>query len=148
MLPKIEFNKNKVSTINCFKDQEVIDAVHKKGLPKAYLPKVEETYGKVIFPITAGDYPYSFASIALSMDGKMAYPNRPEGVLVAKSNTLNENGALTDFYVLNFLRAYADVVINGTKTLVSEPNMWMTVYDDDLIAERHEYLGKRRGAPL
>ena len=49
----------------------------------------------------------------------MAYSNRPEGVLIAKSNTLNENEALTDFYVLNFLRAYADVVINGTKTLVS-----------------------------
>ena len=77
----------------------------------------------------------------------MAYPNRPEGVLIAKSNTLNKNGALTDFYVLNFLRAYADVVINGTKTLVSEPNMWMTVYDDDLIAERSQNLGKKRAHP-
>ena len=25
--------------------------------------------------------------------------------------------------------------------------MWMTVYDDDLIAERYEYLGKRRAHP-
>ena len=146
MFPKIKFNRDEVSTINCFKDQEVIDKIHNKGEATAYLPKVEETYGKVIFPIT-GEYPYSFASIALSMDGEMAYPNRPEGVLIAKSNTLNENGALTDFYVLNFLRAYGDVVINGTKILVSEPNMWMTVYDDDLIEERNKNLGKKRPHP-
>lgn len=145
-LPIVDFPEKNVTTKECFTDEEALASVHNEGNPEAFLPKVERTYGKVIFPKTK-KYPYSFASIALSMDGKMAYPNRPEGVLVAKANTLNPDGALTDYYVLNFLRAYGDVVINGTKTLDSEPNMWMTVQDEDLVKERKENLGKKLPHP-
>lgn len=145
-LPVLDFPEKNVSTKECFIDQEALASVHDKGNKEAFLPKVDRTYGKVIFPKTK-KYPYSFASIALSMDGKMAYPERPEGVLIAKANTLNPDGALTDFYVLNFLRAYADIAIIGTNTLVAEPNAWITVHDEELIKERKENLGKALAHP-
>ncbi|NMC80713.1 MAG: hypothetical protein GYA59_15235 [Chloroflexi bacterium] len=140
-LPKMDFPKNKVSTQNCFADRELIESVHQKGAADEFLPKVEATYGKIIFP-RGRKYPYLFASIALSMDGKMAYPDNLDGDMLVHSNTYNEEGALADFYILNFLRAYSDAVMIGNRSMKAEANEWITVYDEDLVRERVAHLHK------
>lgn len=144
--PSIEFDINKVTTTNCYLNEDLITSVNIKSETDKYLPKVEKTYGKLSFPKDE-IYPYTFASIALSMDGKMAYPERPEGPLVAISNRLNPDGALTDFYVLNFLRAYSDIIIQGSNTLVAEADLWNVIFDEDLVEERSKYLGKSTSHP-
>ena len=63
------------------------------------------------------DRPYTFSSIVLSSDGKMAYQDNPSGPLVAKNNFLDPDGSLGDFWVLNVLRSYADGIIVGANTL-------------------------------
>lgn len=144
--PSIEFNEEKVSSSICYLNEELLSEINSVSDTDKYLPKVEKTYGKISFP-DANEYPYSFASIALSMDGKMAYPERPEGPLVAISNRLNPDGALTDFYVLNFLRAYSDLIIQGSNTLKAEEDLWNVVFDKDLVEERVKFLGKKTEHP-
>jgi len=48
--PKMDFPREKVSSANCFIDQELISATHAHGVATEFLPKVAETYGKIIFP--------------------------------------------------------------------------------------------------
>lgn len=144
--PSIEFDEKKVTSSTCYINEELQAAINSKSDTSKYLPKVEKTYGKLSFP-DGDQYPYSFASIALSMDGKMAYPERPEGPLVAISNRLNPDGALTDFYVLNFLRAYSDLIIQGSNTLKAEEDLWNVVFDKDLVEERVKFLGKKSEHP-
>ena len=85
--PKMDFPREEVTSINCFIDQELISATHEQGVATEFLPKVAETYGKIIFP-HGGKFPYTFGSIALSMDGKMAYPDNLDGDMLVHSNTL------------------------------------------------------------
>jgi riboflavin biosynthesis pyrimidine reductase len=140
--PYINFQKEAVTLINCFSDKELIEEIHGKGNAGAYLPKVADTYGKIIFP-EGKTYPYIYSSIALSMDGKMAYPDNRDGDMLVRSNTLNPDGAQADFYVLNLLRAYSDAVLIGTKSMKTEANEWVTCHDFDLVRERVKYLQKR-----
>ena len=144
--PSIEFDINKVTTMNCYLNDDRLAEINERSDSSKYLPKVDKTYGRLTFP-DGDEYPYSFASIALSMDGKMAFPERPEGPLVAISNRLNPDGALTDFYVLNFLRAYSDLIIQGSNTLKAEEDLWNVVFDKDLVEERIKYLGKSTAHP-
>lgn len=144
--PSIEFDEKKVTSSTCYINEELLSEINSESDTSKYLPKVEKTYGKLSFP-NGKEYPYSFASIALSMDGKMAYPERPEGPLVAISNRLNPDGALTDFYILNFLRAYSDLIIQGSNTLKAEEDLWNVVFDKDLVEERVKYLGKKTEHP-
>lgn len=141
-LPFVEFPLEKMKMTTCYKDDSLLDRLRAMRGGSLSLPKVTETYGEITLPVLE-DYPYNFASIALSMDGKMAFPETPGGVLIPKSNTLNEVGAAIDFYVLNILRAYGDMVINGTNTLRSEPDFWMTNHDEEMVKERQAVLGKK-----
>lgn len=141
--PKISFPVESVTTKTCYLNEKLLGDIPSNNL---MLPKVIETYGKVEFPIL-DDYPYLFSSIALSMDGKMAYPDNPEGPLVAKSNRLNQDGALTDFYVLNFLRAYCDIIFQGSNTLHAEKDLVNAIFDEELVEERSKYLNKKTSHP-
>ncbi len=145
--PMMKFPPEQVSSINLYKDEELLMRIHAQGDANAYLPKVEKTYGKIILP-KGKDYPYLFASIALSMDGKMAYPDNLDGDMLVHSNTQNPDGALADFYILNVLRAYSDAVLIGTKSMINEANEWITIYDEDLIRDRKEHMKNKEEQPF
>ncbi len=108
----------------------------------ASLSKVQAHFHDLFFPAPAADRPYTFASIVLSLDGKMAYPDDPRGPLVASNNALDPDGARNDYWVLNILRAYADASIIGARTLAAEPDADFSCQDPDLVAERPTVLGK------
>lgn len=145
--PKLEFPRNKVTSKTCFKDEDLLGSVHSQGNPDEFLPKVAETYGKIIFPY-GKQFPYVFGSIALSMDGKMAYPDNLDGDMLVHSNTLNPDGALADFFILNFLRAYSDAVLIGTRSMKAEANEWITIYDDELILDRKAHFPEKEEQPF
>lgn len=140
--PYMEFPKERVTLSACFTDNELTEQIHSLCVPRRYLPKAADTYGKILFP-EGKQFPYIFSSIALSMDGKMAYPDNQDGDMLVRSNTLNAAGAEADFYVLNMLRAYSDAVLIGTKSMKTEANEWVTCHDRDLVAERIKHLDKR-----
>ena len=146
VIPFIEFKKDDVKLDMCYRNEDVLKNLEKGGNEKHYLPKLAEAYDKVVFPCK-DEYPYTFGSIVLSFDGKMAFPDMPEGPIISRANHLDPNGALADFWALNNLRAYGDAVIIGARTLEMEKDVWMTIHDKDLVEERLANLEKESAHP-
>ena len=126
-----------------YRDEAALAELRRASAEKACMPDVSEYYTDIFFPEAPADRPYTFSSIVLSADGKMAYQDKPAGPLIAKNNYLDPDGSLGDFWVLNILRAYCDADIMGANTLAKEPNVTFTVYDEDLNRQRREVLGKK-----
>ncbi|NCE65131.1 pyrimidine reductase [Pseudoflavonifractor sp. 524-17] len=127
-----------------FRDEALLAQFQAQSAETAVLPDVQTYYTDLYFPKAPEDRPYTFSSIVLSSDGKMAYHDNPAGPLVAKNNFLDPDGSLGDFWVLNVLRAYSDGIIVGANTLAKEPGITCHVYDQDLNAQRVAALGKKQ----
>lgn len=126
-----------------FRDEKLLESFRADSAERDTLPDVHDYYTDIYFPKAPADRPYTFSSIVLSSDGKMAYQDNPSGPLVAKNNFLDPDGSLGDFWVLNVLRSYADGIIVGANTLAKEPGITCHVYDEDLTRQRREHLGKK-----
>lgn len=124
------------------KSDAILEQIKKESSQTNTLPDVATYYTELYFPKALEDRPYTFSSIVLSADGKMAYADNPSGPLIAKNNFLDPDGSLGDFWVLNVLRACSDGVIIGARTLLSEPGITCHVYEQNLSAQRKEVLGK------
>lgn len=125
-----------------YRDEAALAALKEASSEQVSLPDVSAYYTDIFFPKAPEDRPYTFSSIVLSSDGKMAYQDNPAGPLVAKNNFLDPDGSLGDFWVLNVLRSYADGIIVGANTLAKEPGVTCHVYDADLTEQRKQALGK------
>ena len=74
--------------------------------------KIRKVYGsELIFPEAPGDRPYIFSSFVTSIDGKLAYADKPSAFYVAGKNMMAGNGKDTDFWILNALRGICDAAI-------------------------------------
>jgi len=98
--------------------------------------KIKEVYGEFSFPELPGDRAYTLGSFVQSIDGKIAFPESPDGTLVAKGNVKDPNGALADYWVLNLLRTVSDAVLMGSKTISREPQLTGHIFDSDLVDSR------------
>ena len=145
-IPYLDFPVEDVKLELCYRNEKVLAALEEGADKTVCLPKLAAAYDPITFPVI-DKVPYTFASIVLSFDGKMAFPDFPEGPIISKKNLLDPKGGLADFWILNNLRAYADATIVGANTLASEPNVWMTVHDKELVNERMEYLKKASEHP-
>ncbi len=125
-----------------FRDEAAFKAIQESCTRPATLPDADQYYTAVQFPAPPEDRPYTYSSIVLSSDGKMAYQDNPAGPLVAKNNFMDPAGSLGDFWVLNLLRALSDGVLVGAGTLANEPGVSCHVYDQDLARQRKEALGQ------
>ncbi|MEI7885726.1 MAG: dihydrofolate reductase family protein [Clostridia bacterium] len=114
---------------------------------QATLAKVKEIYGEVFFPPAPADRPYTIASIIESVDGKIAFMDDQQGPLIASKNLQDPDGGFADFWILNMLRAYADGVIIGAKTMQMEKNMACNCYDAELADARIAKMGKKTYCP-
>lgn len=130
------------------KAEEILAQLKESSKEQATPEKIKLVYDELFFPASPEDRPYTFGSIVLSMDGKMAYEDDPQGPLIAAKNLLDLDGGLGDFWILNVLRAYADGVIIGAGTLAAEPLMISNCFDQDLVDARFEVLGKKTVAPM
>jgi riboflavin biosynthesis pyrimidine reductase len=99
-------------------------------------PKVDNVYGDFMFPEAPEERSYTFGSFVVSIDGRIAYPASPDGNLVAKTNRLDPDGGLCDYWILNLLRAVCDAVIMGSLTIKRESELTGRVYDGDLLEQR------------
>lgn len=148
MIPKISFPIKDLRLATLYQDEAELARIRRTSSAAGALSKVSAAYHDLYFPEPPADRPYTFASIVLSLDGKMAFPDNPQGPVVARANRIDPSGALTDFWVLNVLTAHADGIIIGAKMLHSEPEAIYACQDDDLLAERASLLGKESEVPL
>jgi riboflavin biosynthesis pyrimidine reductase len=111
------------------------------------LTKVRDVYGEVYFPPAPENRPYTFASIVVSVDGKIAFMDDQQGPLISSKNLLDPEGGFSDFWVLNMLRSYADAVIIGAKTMAREPDMTAACFDAELADARIPLMGKEDLCP-
>ena len=100
--------------------------------------KIKDMYGNFTLGEPLKEYPLTYGSYVMSIDGKIAFEDDEVGPLIAKNNFLDKDGADADFWVLNLLRAAADAIIIGSGTLIKEPTYSGSTYDIDLIAEREK----------
>ena len=137
----MDFPTEQVRIENCFKDEALLSEI-RAASPDSTIDKIQAVYGEMLFPPAPADRPYTFCSVVLSADGKMAFTNRSAGPLIAKQNYFDPDGALADFWMLNAMRVYSDGIILGAKTLQSEAHNTSHIFDTEMAAQRVEQLGK------
>lgn len=148
MIPKLSFPIDKLQLVLLYQDTHELEKTRATSTAKTALSKVSAVYHDLYFPSPSENRPYIFASMVLSLDGKMAFQDNPQGPVVASANAIDPDGGLADFWILNVLRAHADAIIVGAKTLNSEPDVVLACFDPDLVTERKEILGKENACPL
>lgn len=148
MIPKLSFPIDKMQLVPLYQDAHELEKNRESSMVRTALTKVSAVYHELYFPAPPEDRPYIFASMVLSLDGKMAFQDNPQGPVVASANLIDPDGGLTDFWILNVLRVHADAIIVGAKTLTSESDLILTCLDPDLVSERKEKLGKEAVCPL
>jgi riboflavin biosynthesis pyrimidine reductase len=148
MIPKLSFPIDKMQLVPLYQDTDELEKNKESSMVRTVLSKVSAVYHELYFPAPPDDRPYVFASMVLSLDGKMAFQDNPQGPVVASANSIDPDGGLTDFWILNVLRAHADAIIVGAKTLTSESDLILACLDPDLVGERKEKLGKETPCPL
>lgn len=130
-----------------FQNETLFKEIEKKAGYTVTPPKVEKIMGRLLFPQAPENRPYIYGCMVLSADGKMAFPDNPAGHLISKENRLDKEGALTDYWILNVCRTYADGVVLGAGTL-KVPRKWTArIADPELAEARKTILGKQEEHP-
>ena len=140
-LPYVDFDPERIRVTSLLKNEEALEEIRRQS-PDVVPEKVKAVYGEVCFPEAPEHRPYTYASIVLSSDGKMAFPDCPQGPVIASGNKLDPDSGKTDFWVLNMLRMYADAIVIGARTLQKEPDGTSHVFDKELAEARVQVLKK------
>lgn len=90
------------------------------------------------FTRSSPDRPLLYSSLVMSIDGRIAYPDAPEGPFIASKNRKAGTGSLVDWWILNLLRASSDALMFGANTLTAEAESTGHVYDANLAQARIE----------
>ncbi len=101
---KIPYDTEKIKLTRIFESPSL--AAFKTGNTEC--PKSNTVYGPLKFPELPADRPYLYASMVLSLDGKIAFEDAPEGPLIAQTNRMDPSGGAADFWILNLLRTISD----------------------------------------
>lgn len=147
-LARIEFEKTVMKLKTLYQNQAELERMKANSSLVCTPEKIREVYGELFLPKPPENRPYIFASYVFSLDGKIGFVDNPVGTLISEKNLLDPDGGLTDFWFLNVLRAYSDIVVLGAKTLKAEANLTAHIYDQDLINTRIDVLGKHTTHPV
>ncbi len=148
-LPRVNFNEESLKMQEIYRDEIYMDEISSRTLCESTPEKVKNIYGELFLPQSQHDNrPYLYTSFVFSLDGKIAFPDNPEGPVISSNNFINSQGGKADFWFLNVLRSYADVVVVGAQTLQAEPEGTSHVFDQDLVEAREETLQKDFSHPV
>lgn len=132
-LSMIPFDAEKIKIYQIFKSNEV-DTYKELPVPSG---KIRKVYGsELTFPAPKEDRPYIFSSFVTSIDGKLAYADKPSAFYVAGKNMLAEDGKDTDFWILNALRGICDAAIIGGNSMKTDADYSMHCMDAEIEADR------------
>ena len=99
--------------------------------------KIKTVYGDEFrFPENREDRPYIFSSFVSSIDGKLAYADKPSAFYVAGKNQMAGAGKDTDFWILNALRGVCDAALIGGNSMGTDSDYSMHCMDEDIEADR------------
>ena len=99
--------------------------------------KIREVYGaELAFPEVPEDRPYIFASFVTSIDGKLAYADKPSAFYVAGKNMMAGAGKDTDFWILNALRGVCDAAVIGGNSMKTDADYSMHCMDEEVQKDR------------
>ncbi len=143
----LDFPVEKVKFKTLMRNEDYFKEVKETSSDPATPDKILEGYGEVQFPPAPNDRPYTFASIVVSVDGKISFPDDSHGDLIAGNNFRDPDGGLGDYWILNILRFYSDGIIIGAKTLIDNEIMNANCFDKDLADLRLDYLKKKHYCP-
>jgi riboflavin biosynthesis pyrimidine reductase len=146
-LQMIRFPSHEIKLNVVNRDVETLASISRQSKDPDAPEKVREVYDNIKFPKCPDDRPYTFGSMVLSVDGKIAYTDDPQGPLVAARNMLDPLGGKADFWVLNMLRAYCDCSILGARTIQAEPKGTSHVFCEELAEARVAEMGKTTRHP-
>ncbi len=105
------------------------------------LPEVRTVLGRdLMFGAFPLHRPYTYSSLVLSVDGKIAFPDAPQGPLIARNNRFAGAGSTADYWILNLLRGASDAILCGTQSIAKEVNTGGTghCYDALICTRRQE----------
>ena len=94
--------------------------------------QIKEIYGELKFQKLHEDRPYTYTSLVTSIDGRIAFTDAPQGPLIAKLNKYDPDGANSDWWILNMLRAVSDGDIIGAGTMSAERDYTCHVFSQEL----------------
>ncbi len=142
-LTYFETPKDDLKIQEIYRNEALLKEIDGASGGRKSLPDAAQYYTTpVVFPKPGADRPYIVSSIVLSADGKMAFMDNQVGPLIAKLNELDRAGGAGDFWCLNMLRANADGILVGARTLQNEPTYINNCMDVSLFHQRQEVLGK------
>lgn len=131
---KMPFDVEAIKATQIYKSEVLKDA----SLPTLTCQKMKDIYGDLVFTKEHEDRPYTYTSLVTSIDGKIAFTDAPQGPLIAKLNKYDQDGATTDWWILNMLRAVSDGIFLGAGTMQAEADYTCHVFDQDLEDTRLE----------
>jgi riboflavin biosynthesis pyrimidine reductase len=87
--------------------------------------------------------PFIFSCFALSVDGKLCYPDVTSGFAIAKCNYLASQAERdADWWSLSLGRAISDAVIIGGNSIINEHGNYQAIIDIDELCELRKQLNK------
>lgn len=132
-LTKIPFDGQKIKISQIFCSEEVKEYKN----PPVPSQKIRNVYGSDLkFPEAPLDRPYIFSSFVTSIDGKLAYADKPSAFYVAGKNEMAGAGKETDFWILNALRGICDAAIIGGNSMKTDADYAMFVMDEEIEKDR------------
>lgn len=136
MLKTIDFPKEALCIKRVYENSRLMKAMADKAVFHETPEKVIQLYGPLVFPMPDEDRPYITGCLVLSMDGRLGYEGSPSSRTLTGSNVLDTSGGLTDLWMLNLVRTYADAILFGSTTLQDEGEFTGHIYDPELQAFR------------
>ena len=132
-LDKIPFQAEEIQIRQIFRSGE-LDSYSHTPVPSE---KIRTVYGsELTFPEPLEDRPYIFSSFVTSIDGKLAYADKPSAFYVAGKNMMAGGGKDTDFWILNALRGTCDAAIIGGNSMKTDADYAMYCMDDEIESAR------------
>ncbi len=132
-LPMMPFDAEKIKIRPIYQSQELENYI---DLPVPS-QKIKHIYGDELrFPENREDRPYLFSSFVSSIDGKLAYADKPSAFYVAGKNQMAGAGKDTDFWILNALRGACDAALIGGNSMGTDPDYSMHCMDADIEEDR------------
>lgn len=129
----VDFPASDIKLTNCFRSS-VLDSFTQIPVPSQKIRSVRSE--NLCFPEANGTVPYTIASFVNSVDGRLAFNDKPSAFYIAAKNTYAGNGSKADFWMLNALRCIADAALIGGNSMATDSDYMMTVLDSELQNDR------------
>lgn len=147
MLKTIGFPKEALYMNRIYENNQLMKEMANNAAFHETPEKVMELYGPLVFPLPADERPYITGCLVLSMDGRLGYEGSPSSRTLTNSNVLDTSRGLTDLWMLNLVRTYADAILFGSTTLQHEGEFTGHIYDPELQAFRMRHLERFAPTP-